>query len=300
MKFSKKDFDNSIKKTFLSEKPVFNNYYLSEESDYGGLNQNGHEDNLYFSVEHCNEIVQLLDKNILQSLLKGKGSEIKSGKFFSVASSCRYAIANFTKKCNKKLVPIQNFSDRKCEKIDFEHECIIPGIKGTAPQIDVFIDCHDMQIYFEVKCHEIFDTSEHKNSLKKLSQQYRTNRIFGIFPGINQSESLSLEDFGIAVNSYHFDFKQFLCHLMGIISNKSSNKATLFYYLFYKPTDIENAYLKEIYDNLENEIRFIAEKFTPVFAENNIEFGYVYNDVFDTLSDAKWKTRTILFAPEEH
>ena len=103
------------------------------------------------------------------------------------------------------------------------------------------------------------------------------------FIAIN-NQLLTAEDFGCNLKTYHFDFKQFLCHLMGILQYQKENKVKVhFYYLFFKHTDYVNKERSKIYEELELELEEIFSIFSKKY--NNIDFGYIYNDKFDTIKN---------------
>ncbi|WP_147615797.1 hypothetical protein [Treponema pectinovorum] len=92
---------------------------------------------------------------------------------------------------------------------------------------------------------------------------------------------LTSADFSCVLNTHHFDFKQFLCHLMGTLCYQESCKKKIhFYYLFYKNVEYEKVD-STLYSELEIELKGIFAKFGRYF--RNIDFGYLYNDKFDLL-----------------
>ena len=99
-----------------------------------------------------------------------------------------------------------------------------------------------------------------------------------------KNQLLTAEDFGCNLKTYHFDFKQFLCHLMGILQYQKENKVKVhFYYLFFKHTDYVNKEMSKIYEELELELAEIFSVFSKKY--NDIDFGYIYNDKFDTIKN---------------
>lgn len=86
--------------------------------------------------------------------------------------------------------------------------------------------------------------------------------------------------FNIISKTSRFDLKQFLCHLMGIVSKTNRCRNKQFIYLFYKNTDIEFC---PIYEDLEVEIELIKKSFKWLFDKYNITFRVMYNTKFDTL-----------------
>lgn len=164
------------------------------------------------------------------------------------------------------------------------------------------IENNTNDIYFiEVKCHEICDEGQHKNillkykysnaeNLQKIGCTFDTSRIIKQskketlnYIGRN-NQFLCAKDFGCDLKTTHFDFKQFLCHLMGILDyKKHNNKKLHFYYLFYKNNEYIQFENNNIYKKLEAELKTVFKVFGNLFPD--IEFGYCYNDQFDTITN---------------
>lgn len=143
-------------------------------------------------------------------------------------------------------------------KVEFEHECRIDRIFGTAPQLDAFVP--NERIYVEVKCHEIFD-SHHV----AMSGSYR-DLLFGNgsafeFPEIPEERGgrleIGLRNFNVSKACTMFDIKQLLCHLMGIAAQKEP--ARLVYLFFWPRVDSEGEQreLDALFHELRSEIAAI-------------------------------------------
>lgn len=205
----------------------------------------------------------------------GKGGEFdkKMGRYglmppkmASVASSSRF--------CYLAL--------RDVAGIEFEKECKIKGITGTAPQLDGYIEQDFCNIFLEVKCHEIFDS--HKLIMKnKYLTHFKKNNIFlDIASNAIEGEeefTAPLSLFGIDMESSHFDVKQFICHLLGIAENTGEKPAKLVY-LFFIP-DVEDEQtkkeIKEFFDLLQGEIKaiFTSEPIVKFCKANNISLSAI-------------------------
>lgn len=220
----------------------------------------------------------------------GKGSELlpkdgKPPKMSSVASSSRF--------CYLSLRNVAN--------VDFEHACPIKGIKGTPPQMDAYIA--GANIFIEVKCHEIFD--KHK---KTLSKQY-FSLLFGEKNdfGLENIAKNELSEHGIKENGNEFeipfdrlkmgkepsmmDFKQFVCHLLGVKSHKKESEEATLVYLFFKPKALlkeQNDEINTVFDDLQAEIRdlFDNEHIKKFIGKNNIKLKAVaqYSEVMSPLT----------------
>lgn len=304
----KEKYDYSIKKSFLSGECYLPNTYLKnrDESDFG------------FYISRYNRIYDryltdkidwesILDDNIKKYYTKGKGNEIKSGKFNSVASSSRFAVSSFSKKNDvSKLELIKTLDINgtiEDVEITLEEDLCISGIDNdlTSPQLDVKIKTSTNHTYFvEVKCHEIFDS--HKTI--KLKSKYKDLEVFKRLNLLNKNidlvteskksskfkyigvnnKFLTAKDFGCSLSTFHFDIKQFICHLMGVLSYQKThqNEKIHFYYLFYNNERYLEIGNKNIYNDLKKEMSEIFCKFTKEL--NGIELGYCFNNKFNTLN----------------
>lgn len=291
------DKDESSFGFYLSEKKRFYDRYLSKRLNLDSV----------------------LSSDIKRHYDQGKGSELKSGKFYSVASSSRFTVSSFSEKSNQGIIELRNKMNLngKVENVEIKLEegLNIGGIPANLnpPQMDAMIKTNSSDTYFlEVKCHEIFDTS--KNKPIKLKWKYLKADSFNRLPLRNvrlskktviergkpveyisvDNKYLTASSFGCTLLTTHFDFKQFLCHLMGILSYKNRNKnrkeSIHFYYLFYKNAGYLKIGKNKIYEELEAEISEIFGKFSKLFPE--IDFGYCYNDKFDTIKSLKNEHKT--------
>ncbi len=296
---TKSEFDKLIKQKFLNGDPILPGVFAKSEGLYGRtITTRGRtkDYDTYFSESFGREILDKIDNKIRDCFIeKGKGGELKN-KFFSVASSSRFAVANFSEKNISGIISfINQYAGEKIQNISFEKDLHIKNVSGTSPQMDVWIQTsHD--IFFEVKCHEIFDEYEHANI--KLSTQYRNNAIFKEIIkhyaiDLSTRERSYVKDgkthnyyilnrnmFDIMTKTSRFDLKQFLCHLMGIISNKEITSEVEFNYLFYKN---DNNQFKKVYAELENELSVIRNSFEWIFTKYKIKFSWFYNEKFSTL-----------------
>lgn len=286
-------FDISIKNMFLNGECYLPGLVVDGEADFGRvIKEKFHE--TYFSIAFGNKFKTCLADRIVKAYKNGKGNELNTDKFYSVASSSRFAVASFTKNRGGRLDYISDFEGESVQEIQFEKGLKIEGIKGTPPQMDVYVKTNK-ESFVEVKCHEIFDESAH--AIIKLSSQYLNNAFFSEIMehyGINKesieydldengnSKNLLLNRklFNIFSKTTRFDLKQFLCHLMGIISQTKMTDKKQFIYLFYKSTDTSFNY---VYDELNDEIELLQNSFGWLFEKYNITFRVLYNTKFDTL-----------------
>lgn len=208
---------------------------------------------------------------------KGKGSELKKQngrygevppKMASVASSSRFC-----------YLALRDGTDALGVKgtVQFEKGCRIKGIEGTAPQLDAHIP--EGNIYIEAKCHEIFDSHTVNLKAKYWELIYGETNEFGFEVKDNALKGdfkISLSCFGIQKSNTRFDIKQFLCHLLGIASQKEADISATLMYLFFKPKTENIEYQKaidEVFEDLigEIELLFTSEPIQKFVEKNNIK-----------------------------
>lgn len=245
------------------------------------------------------------------------GNEFSSGKFYSVASSSRLAVTSFTQQKDDKLDYVDeiliNSKTEKILEIEFEHDTPVKEINPNShcPQLDVYFKTKTGTFFVEVKNHEILNKYKHI----ELSSSYIDTEPFNQF-GLNRKalfireykkknnkkieihkyislvkketgkkDFLTASDFGCELETYHFDFKQFLCHLMGIWSyaEEHPEEEIYFYYLVYRNKLYEELFDSKLYEELEKEVNTIFEVFKKLFPQ--IHFGLCYNDKYDTLEE---------------
>lgn len=289
----KEVFDFYIKKSLKNGSNYLPGIHLTEAS----------EDNFGFYIEkyeryydrYLSENLHIennLSTEIRAAYENGKGNEFSTGKFYSVASSSRFAVASFSENINGIIHPAKKmniYGKTQNINITFEKELQIKDIHTNHyPQIDVMLETIEDVYFIEVKCHEIFDN--HKKI--RLKQKYKDSKFFKMLPidYIDNTNDvfikkngrlLNAADFLCVLDTNHFDFKQFLCHLMGILGYRESCKKKIhFYYLFYKNMEYEKE-APALYSKLENELKIVFEQFGAHF--KNIDFGYFYNDKFDLI-----------------
>lgn len=304
----KEKFDYCIKQKFLAGENYLPGQKLpsSDESFFGFYIPRYKRYYDRYLSDNFN-LEKLVSEEIQKQYNKGAGNEFKSGKFHSVASSSRFAVSSFSEvHINDRIELLKKLDiNGQIENvtIKLEQGLAVSGIKNntTIPLMDVVIETNTCDTYFvEVKCHEIFDTSEHKkiklkwkykeaNAFKKLPLDHDSikKKIVTTKKGTNEyvavgTDFLTAKDFGCQLATTHFDFKQFLCHLMGIESYRERCKGKVhFYYLFYKNEEYLRVGNDKIYDELEAEMKEIFRVFSKAFPE--IDFGFCYNNGFDTI-----------------
>ena len=316
---SKEVFDFYLKQSFIDGNPYLPGLYL----DYKLTDNFGFYVKRYdrFYDRYLSEDLKI--ENALSDIIcskydNGKGNEFKTGKYYSVASSSRFATACFSKMGEDGLISlleeIKIEGVRKKCQIELEKGLSVLSTNGdiiSEPQMDVVIDTDDDLYFIEVKCHEIFDNHKtiklkwkYSESEKLKSFLYDRSKISKLeivenkqpvsYIGIKDN-FLTPQDFGCNLGTNHFDFKQFLCHLMGIMSyQKTTRKNLHFYYLFYKNEEYCKNVGSGIYEDLEKEIDLIFKHFGEFCP---IDFGYLYHNRYNTMNAINWRDKVTVHTP---
>ena len=132
-------YDWCVKQSFEGGAPYLG--AIQKKREYGFyLSRWGKIYDRYFSremkLEEC--LSDSVRKRFIskQSGKNTSGNEFSSGKFYSVASSSRFAVASFTKVKDGKLDYIKtikiNGKEEKITASDFEHDTPVIGIKKTG------------------------------------------------------------------------------------------------------------------------------------------------------------------------
>lgn len=307
----KERFDYYIKRSFIEGKNYLPGITLPKtqnpEKNFGRyIERYERYYDRYFSEKRVN-IKDSLSDEIKKSYEEGKGNEFNNGKFYSVASSSRFAVSSFSSNLDNKIKLLDEITiegQLKHVKIELEKDLKIEDSNGdiiSHPQMDVFFTTNDNKKYYiEVKCHEIFDSHKnvelkwkYKDVISKFVNDPNTLEPLPIKTDKGEEQYISrnrnyltAKDFiGCELKSSHFDFKQFICHLLGIQNEleKNNDSEVHFYYLFYKNNEfIDNEgkrgsqYYNELKDEVNKIFRFFKNKFPK------IKFGYFFNDKFDT------------------
>ena len=247
---SKKEFDNIILDNLLDydgknrpllrlSEPKYRCYYTDAEFQ-----------------RFCNDMAQHYP-GAYASYYYGKGHEMqakKNGypKMASVASSSRFC---FLALC-RGAQAIGGSDD-----IVFEASCKFKGSRAPA-QLDAFDAASN--IYFEVKCHEIFDEPErfrpsYKEFFKTKNKDFGFKDINFYDPNPKGELLIDLYD-GKRIEIPRFNVKQFICHLMGIADNKKDDTPATLIYLFFKPKNEKyQMAIDNVFEELKSSIRLAFE-----------------------------------------
>ena len=198
-------------------------------------------DNLYFDL-----LKNKLSEDGLLDAYKNELKENSKGiKMCSIASSSRF--------CYIASKGVYKEMD-EFEKDDISYGCCRPHYDGYSSSLNTF---------YEFKCHEFCN-----NSHDCLSESYNPllKEVYDI--NISDPSKLRFSDFGIKVeddpliNKINFDFKQFICHIFGIIAHikNTNNKATL-KYVWIIPSQTNDKELDDFIFLVKSQIDSIFKQF---------------------------------------
>ncbi len=267
---SKENFDKRIKE-LLGEPDEFFGYKTKDEKIM----------NCYYNNDVFCDFIKDMDTNHRQNYLDGSGGELceKKGKYgwvppkmASVASSSRFIYLSLKDNSNEKM----KLFDQKIQSdgyFSFEKEITI-DVVGSKPNLDAVYKTKNKTLYFEAKCHEIFDSHKliWKNAYfvdgvfygkdkKSLQLSIGSEKPINNKNGIDQySKSLDKSIFGLGnFKGLRMDFKQMVCHLLGIANDDSYGKELI--YLIYRPDGLNNGNdnFNSYYSQLEEEFRLFCE-----------------------------------------
>ena len=235
----------------------------------------------YYSPFAFNTFLQAMKSEHKKAYNSGSGQELTPQSFAPPKMAC---VASSSRFCYLALrdstVALGGTSNAV-----FEKRCPIAGVKNAVANLDAYIkDTYNKNthIYVEAKCQEIFD--QHKQEMRIPYWNCIYGSINGIGFNLETTQPKPIDTgknhFDIPMNIFglnnieRFDFKQFLCHLLGIASqNKKSNKAATLCYMFFKPLSDDpkiKSSIDDIFKKLETEIKAIfTNSYIQAFCKTN-------------------------------
>ncbi|MCQ2796532.1 MAG: hypothetical protein MJ213_04480 [Bacilli bacterium] len=276
VKVNKQEFDEEVSKSInTSSQLIKGTHYFDEEYAHAlgkYLGDNGEK--------LMNEFVDL-----------GQGRT----KICSVASSARLCALYFAN--GRVSDPTPNGEFEKCFPIK--------GVVGIPPHLDYY--SADTNTCYECKCHEILD--DHSSDKLKIKYKKAVTPLFmnKDFKYDNEFIYPTLEDLGMddkellsklelkptdSIYCLHFNVKQLLTHLMGLLSSNPVN--IKLQYVFFYPVCGHTTWGRSLYETLENEIKLIMKSYTLYCAANHgvifldpvyVEVGSIHDYALDLTRD---------------
>lgn len=251
-------------------------------TENGGYLVNGKHFDSYMTNEEWEKFKSNITANAISEFSKGDGGELieKNGyppKMASYGSSSRM---------------IYNLSKEK-EGFHFEKK-LHTTIGGTA-NLDGFYDDGYRYIFVEAKCHEIYSKKSNvvSKSYQKLYEFINTYMADSIQIQMSDAKKDGYMDVTYFVEGeelLHFDFKQMICHLLGIatgiLKGTLKRKQIDFIYLLFDPTELDisketKEVINEIYERTRYECNLVdfATLFRVILLFLMEEkYGYIIND----------------------
>lgn len=251
----------------------------------------GYETYKKFSLYFNNEVFtnfynEMKEKypHAFQKYNAGKGGELKEKntrygivppKMASIASSSRFIYLAFRDNNLEKVNPLCSINVEK-GVFQFEDELTINCLNDAKPNLDASYKGENNGVYFEAKCHELFDSHQ----LRWKKKYFEDGVFFGAEKKglgltkkdcILDAEGMLKEFSGRDENIFHelkrgvfdldekekiyFDIKQFVCHLLGIANDGLTERELV--YIYFKPDNLKG--FESEYAYLEKQFKQVAQ-----------------------------------------
>ena len=200
---------------------------------------------VYYDHAYTNALMKRLEKeNLIDTYSKELKHNSQGVKMCSIASSSRF--------CYLTSHTILTDMD-ELEKTDVRNGCCHPNFDGYDSKSGTF---------YEFKCHEFCSTSHDK--LTSLNYLPLLKDIFGI--DCHNPKELRFSDFGLVIkddpliNAINFDFKQFLCHIIGLLSVAEKRNPPKLNYVWVVPREPDNEELNRFVDYIKGQIEDVFKQ----------------------------------------
>ena len=224
-----------------------------------------------------------MSQDIKAAYKKGGGSELlrrenMPPKMAHIASSSRFIYETFKSSPNEKVSKIiKNISSEGI--FTFEHK--LPIINGFNEEITeanmdgTYISNSEKHgVFFEAKCHELFDSHSIVFSYTYFLKGYLTKKEKQSLQLKNNQIKFKIKKSALGFNKshkyIHFNIKKFLCDLFELSTSKSAKKELIYYYNKNKIMTMLHK------DELKEQINiFINSYYVSGFLKrNNIEINF--------------------------
>lgn len=282
----KNNFDAIIKKNLMK--------IIGDKFGYITADGVKHDD--YYKKEVFETFCDEMKYGHWKRFAEGAGSELKVHKHMgkevppkmaSVASSSRFC-----------YLALHNGWINGNRNVTFEEKCKIYDISYAYANLDAYFP--DDNRYFEVKCHEIFDSHPVVLRNAYISKFLGKDKVFEIdekFCKKGDGEfEIALSLFGIEGDRTMLDIKQLLCHLMGLATRKEKAVLT---YLFFKP-EINDKEVDGMFEKLIDEIgKVFNSNVVTTFCKKNGITLEAYIQCGKIMTDVNEKNTKMVFPTSE-
>lgn len=207
---------------------------------------------VYYDDAYFGSLKNFLEKDgVLKEYAGELTANSKGIKMCSIASSSRFCYLS-SKTIYKDIT--------HHEKKDIKNDCCRPHYDGYSSKTNT---------YYEFKCHEFCDDSSHN----RLSTSY-TRLLKSVYDITEDPNQLRFSHFGMKISDdpsiyeINFDFKQFLCHVFGILAAPKHPVKPSLKYVWVVPDVSSDKHLQDF-------IKFIRDEINSIFSEfRNVEANY--------------------------
>lgn len=212
---------------------------------------------VYYDDAYEKGLIKCLMEYGLSKKYEGELTKNSQGtKMCSIASSSRF--------CFLASKTIMKEIDEH-EKVDVKNGCCHPHYDGYSSKNNT---------YYEFKCHEFCSEShdELSNSYKPLLLKH-----FGI--AIDDTTKLRFSDFHInlegnpLINKTNFDFKQLICHILGLLSVTTKANKPRLQYVWIVPSQNDSKELNAFISMVETQVKSIFEQISKINVSTQNEKG---------------------------
>ena len=219
---------------------------------------------VYYDDEYLQSLRAHLEKDNLLEAYKNELAEVVKNDPLGRTKMC--SIASSSRLCYLASKTILTEIDGH-EKTDTRNGCCNPHFDAYNSESFTF---------YEFKCHEFCQESHDAlvNSYKPLLES-----LFGIKR--EDTADLRLMDFGVEmtgnplINRIRFDFKQFICHIIGLLSIASKNHKPILQYVWVIPDVPVDNDLQRFVSDMESQIRSVFSQIGTLKTNTGKEKGFL-------------------------
>lgn len=202
----------------------------------------------YDEIYEAALIKSLKERGVYKNYRGELGKNSKGTKMCSIASSSRFCFL-----ASKTI--LKDIDEH--EKTDLKNGCCIPHFDGYDSK---------RNIYYEFKCHEFCERDGSISHSKLTSMDYipLLKNIFNV--DCDNPSTLKFSDLRISIdndpmiNKINFDFKQFLCHIIGLLSIATKENKPTLNYVWITPYEPDNKELNVFISFMKKQIHDIFLK----------------------------------------
>lgn len=186
--------------------------------------------NGYVAEIEDNLIPTVSKEDFIADLANANGNELES-KFKALYSSSALCV-NFFGYFKRHLDKLVLLGEGNFKVGRFE-EKLSTGLKGTAPNLDFFLESDTSIIVFESKFLELLTPKQ-----PKFSSSYSDSFLNALHPGLSQI----VHHYRANSAKAYLDTAQLIKHSIGLLKKNDEKKRTKLIYLYWQPTNAHEFY----------------------------------------------------------